>query len=176
MPSHYGSPHNPMVVGTHGLAVQTLLRSVVLAGLGSLAVAPLVGVPRPADAAPVRHSGGIGTATASVVNFSEAARSPDAKTPVPVDPRIDEFHRRARPALPSRPTSGSRRVPPVAAAPHLAPIVSSNFDGISQMGPCGGCGVPPDPKPPPAAPRSSSWSIHSSRSQTPTAPSSVAAA
>src|SRR5438477_64161 len=145
MPSHYGSPHNPMVVGIHGLAVQTLLRSVVLAGLGSLAVAPLVGVPRPADAAPVRHSGGIGTATASVVNFNEAARSPDAKTPVPVDPRIDEFHRRARPGLPSRPTSGSRKVPPVAAAPHLAPIVSSNFDGISQMGPCGGCGVPPDP-------------------------------
>jgi PASTA domain len=145
MPSHYGSPHNPMVVGTHGLAVRTLLRSVVLAGLGSLAVAPLVDVPRPADAAPVRHSGGMGTAAASVVNFSEAARSPDAKTPPAVDPRIAEFHRRARPTLPSRPTSGSRKMPPAAAAPHLVPVVSSNFDGISQVGPCGGCGVPPDP-------------------------------
>jgi len=134
-----------MVVGTHGLAARTLLRSVVLAGLGSLAVAPLVDVARPAAAAPVRHSGGIGTATASVVNFSEAARSPDAKTPPPFDPRIAEFHRRARPALPSRPTSGSRKVPPAAAAPHLAPVVSSNFDGIDQTGPCGGCGVPPDP-------------------------------
>src|SRR5205807_2721187 len=82
MPSHYGSPHNPMVVGIHGLAVQTLLRSVVLAGLGSLAVAPLVGVPRPADAAPVRHSGGIGTATASVVNFrgSQVPRRQNAGT------------------------------------------------------------------------------------------------
>ena len=173
MPSHYGSPHNPMVVGTHGLAARTLLRSVVLAGLGSLAVAPLVDVARPAAAAPVRHSGGIGTATASVVNFSEAARSPDAKTPPPFDPRIAEFHRRARPALPSRPTSGSRKVPPEAAAPHLAPVVSSNFDGIDQTGPCGGCGVPPDPN---AATTGTEIVELSSRSQTRTAPSSVAAA
>jgi hypothetical protein len=89
----------------------------------------------------VHGSDGVGTATASVVNLSEAARSPDARTLPPVDPRIAEFHRRSRPALPSRPTSGSRKVPAAAAAPHLAPVVSSNFDGISQVGP----GFPPDP-------------------------------
>ena len=86
MPSHCGSPHNPMVVGTHGLAVQTLLRSVVLAGVGWLAIAALVDVARPAAAAPARRSGGVGIATASVVDFSEAANSPDARTPPPANP------------------------------------------------------------------------------------------
>src|SRR5689334_10027964 len=103
MPSHYESPLNPVIAGTHGPAARMVLRSVVLAGLGSLVAAPLADVAWPAAAASVAPSGGTGTATASVVNFSEAASSPDARTPPPPDPRIEEFHRRARPALPSRP-------------------------------------------------------------------------
>jgi len=122
-----------------------LLRSVVLAGLGWVAVAALVDVARPAAAGPVQHSGGAGTGTASAVDFSEAARSPDARTLPPPNPRLEEFHRRVRPPLPSRPTSGTRKVPHAVAAPHLAPPVSSNFDGIGQLGGCGNCGVPPDP-------------------------------
>jgi hypothetical protein len=141
MLSHYGGPDNPVVIGTRGRAVRTLLRSVVLGGVGWLAIAALVDVARPAAAAHVRRSGGVGTATASVVNFSEAARSPDARTPPPVNPRIEEFHRRTRPARPSRPTSGTRKVPPAAAAPHLAPVVFSSFDGISQEM----RNAPPDP-------------------------------
>jgi hypothetical protein len=124
--------------------VRTLLRSVVLAGVGWLAIAVLVDVVRPAAAAPARRSGGIGIATASVVDFSEAANSPDARTPPPANPRIAAFERREHPTLPSRPTSGTRKVPPGAAAPRLAPAVSSSFDGISEAG-CSGCGVPPDP-------------------------------
>jgi hypothetical protein len=135
------NPDTPAVAGKHGLAVRTWLRSVVLAGVGWLVIAAMVDVAPPAAAAHVRRSGGVGTGTGSVVNFSEAARSPDARTPPPVDPRLEEFRRRTRPARPSRPTSGTRKVPPAAAAP-LALTVSSNFDGISQ---CGGCGVPPDP-------------------------------
>jgi PASTA domain len=134
------NPDTLAVAGTHGLTARTL-RSVVLAGVGWLAIAALVDVAPPAAAAHARRSGGVGTATASVVNFSEAAKSPDARTPPPVDPRLEEFRRRTRPTRPSRPTSGAREVPPAAAAP-LAVTVSSNFDGISQ---CGGCGVPPDP-------------------------------
>ena len=145
MPSHYGSPDNPMVVGTRGHALRMLLRSVVLAGLGWVAVAALVDVAQPAAAGPVQHSGGAGTGTASAVDFSEAARSPDARTLPPPNPRLEEFHRRVRPPLPSRPTSGTRKVPHAVAAPHLAPPVSSNFDGIGQLGGCGNCGVPPDP-------------------------------
>src|SRR5260370_15526132 len=133
MPSHYGSPHNPMVVGTHGLAARTLLRSVVLAGLGSLAVAPLVDVARPAAAAPVRHSGGIGTATASVVNFSEAARSPDAKTPPPFDPRIAEFHRRAPPPPPTPPPPRRPQRPPAPAAPPPPPLLSLHLARLRQQ-------------------------------------------
>jgi hypothetical protein len=133
-------PDTPAVARTHGLTARTL-RSVVLAGVGSLAIAALVDVAPPAAAAHARRSGGVGTATGSVVNFSEAAKSPDARKPTPVDPRLEEFRRRTRPARPSRPTSGARKLPPAAAAP-LALTVSSNFDGISQ---CGGCGVPPDP-------------------------------
>jgi hypothetical protein len=135
------NPDTPAVAGTHGLAVRTLLRYVVLAGVGWLAIAALVDVARPAAAAPLRRSGGVGTATSSVVNFSEAARSPDARTPPPVNPRIEEFYRRAWPARPSRPTSGTRKVPPAAAAPHLAVTVLSSFDGISQDG----FNPPPDP-------------------------------
>ena len=134
----------PAIVGTHGLTVRTLLRSVVLAGVGWLAIAALVDVVRPAVAAPARRSGGVGIATASVVDFSEAANSPDARTPPPANPRIAAFERREHPTLPSRPTSGTRKVPPGAAAPRLAPAVSSSFDGISEAG-CSGCGVPPDP-------------------------------
>jgi hypothetical protein len=145
MSSHYGSPDNPVVVGAHGHAVRMLLRSVVLAGIGWLAVAALVDVARPAVAEPVRHSGAVGTGTASAVNLGEAARSPDAKTLPPPNPRLEEFHRRARPPLPSRPTSGTRKAPHAVAAPHVAPPISSNFDGISQLGGCGSCGVPPDP-------------------------------
>jgi hypothetical protein len=124
--------------------VRALLRSVVLAGVGWLAIAVLVDVARPAAAAPVRRSSGIGTATASVVDFSEAANSPDARTPPPANPRIAAFERREHPTLPSRPTSGTRKVPPGAAVPRLAPAVASTFDGISEAG-CSGCGVPPDP-------------------------------
>ena len=134
----------PAIVGTHGLTVRTLLRSVVLAGVGWLAIAALVDVARPAAAAPARRSGGVGIANASVVDFSEAANSPDARTPPPANPRIAAFERREHPTLPSRPTSGTRKVPPGAAAPRLAPAVSSSFDGISEAG-CSGCGVPPDP-------------------------------
>ncbi len=134
----------PAIVGTHGLTVRTLLRSVALAGVGWLAIAALVDVVRPAVAAPARRSGGVGIATASVVDFSEAANSPDARTPPPANPRIAAFERREHPTLPSRPTSGTRKVPPGAAAPRLAPAVSSSFDGISEAG-CSGCGVPPDP-------------------------------
>jgi len=171
-----GNPATPAVAGTHRLARKSL-RSVVFAGVGCLAIVALANVARPAAVTDIQRSAGGGSGSASIVDFSEAARSPDAKTPVPVDPRIDEFHRRARPGLPSRPTSGSRKVPPVAAAPHLAPIVSSNFDGISQMGPCGGCGVPPDPN----AATSGTEIVELVNtfiqvSQTPTAPSSVAAA
>ena len=126
------NPDTRAVAGTHGLAVRTLLRSVVLAGVGWLAIAGLVDVARPAAAAPVRRSGGIGTGTPSVVDFSEAARSPDARTPPPANPRIEEFQRRSPATLPSRPTSGTRKVPPAAAVPHLAPTVASNFDGISE--------------------------------------------
>ena len=133
----------PAIVGTHGLTVRTLLRSVALAGVGWLAIAALVDVVRPAVAAPARRSGGVGIATASVVDFSEAANSPDARTPPPANPRIAAFERREHPTLPSRPTSGTRKVPPGAAAPRLAPAVSSSFDGISEAG-CSGCGVPPD--------------------------------
>jgi len=119
-----------------------LVRSVVLAGLGLVAVAALVDVAQPAAAGPVQHSGGAGTGTTSAVDFSEAARSPDARTLPPPNPRLEEFHRRVRPPLPSRPTSGTRKVPHAVAAPHLAPPVSSNFDGIGQLGGCGSCGVP----------------------------------
>jgi hypothetical protein len=118
--------------------------AVLLAGVGWLAIAVLVDVAQPAAAAPVRRSSGIGTATASVVDFSEAANSPDARTPPPANPRIAAFERREHPTLPSRPTSGTRKVPPGAAVPRLAPAVASTFDGISEAG-CSGCGVPPDP-------------------------------
>ena len=139
------NPDTRALAGMHGLAVRALLRSVLLAGVGWLAIAVLVDVARPAAAAPVRRSSGIVTGTASVVDFSEAANTPDARTPPPANPRIAAFERREHPTLPSRPTSGTRKVPPGAAVPHLAPAVASNFDGISQLGGCGSCGVPPDP-------------------------------
>jgi hypothetical protein len=125
-----------------GLVVRTLWRILVLAGIGWLVIAALVDVARPAAAAPVRRSGGVGTATPSVVDFTEAAMSPEARTPPPINPRIAEFYRRARPPLPSRPTSGTRKVPPAAAVPRVAPAVSSSFDGITESG-CTGCGVQP---------------------------------
>jgi PASTA domain len=133
----------PAIAGTHRFAL-TLLRSVVLGGVGCLAIAALVNVARPAAVSDVQRSAGGGSGTSSIVDFSEAARSPDARTPPPVNPRIDEFQRRTRPVRPSRPTSGSREVPPATAAPHLALTVNSNFDGISEVA-CPGCGVPPDP-------------------------------
>jgi hypothetical protein len=137
------NPATPAVASTHGL-VRTLLRSVVLGGVGCLAIAALVDVARPEAVTDVQRSGGVGTGTASIVDFSEAAKSPDARTPPPVNPRIEEFHRRTGPTRISRPTSGTREMPPAAAAPHLALTVNSNFDGISEVG-CVGCGVPPDP-------------------------------
>jgi hypothetical protein len=137
-------PNTPTAASTYRFVVRTLLRSLLLGGVGCLAIAVLVDVARPAAAAKARRAGGVGTATASVVNFSEAARSPDARTAPPANPRIEEFYRRTRPVRPSRPTSGAREVPPTAAAPQVAPTVSSNFDGISEAA-CGTCGVPPDP-------------------------------
>jgi len=114
--------------------MQRLLAS---AAVGLLAAAALAVVPAP-PASAVPASGG-GTATASTVDLSQAARSPDATTPPPVA----AFHRPAGTALPSRPTSG-HRPGTGAAAPNLAPSVTSNFDGINQATGCGGC-QPPDP-------------------------------
>jgi hypothetical protein len=79
----------------------SLLGGAAAAVLCWLAIAVLVDVARPAAAAPVRRSSGIGTATASVVDFSEAANSPDARTPPPPNPRIAAFERREHPSLPS---------------------------------------------------------------------------
>ena len=143
MRDHSRSPDRPTVIGTQGLAGRRLWRYLVLAGVGWLAMAALLDVTRPAAAAPARRSGGVGVSTVSVVDFSEAAKSPDARTPPPPTLREEEFHRRARPRLPSRPTSGARKVPPRAGAPTVAPAISSSFDGLSEA--CPGCGVPPDP-------------------------------
>src|SRR5258708_21940438 len=77
-----------------------------------LAIAVLVDVARPAAAAPVRRSSGIGTATASVVDFSEAANSPDARTPPPANPRIAAFERREHPPPPSPPPPRTPNAPP----------------------------------------------------------------
>src|SRR5215831_3439759 len=177
MPSHYGSPDNPMVVGTRGHALRMLLRSVVLAGLGWVAVAALVDVARPAAAGPVQHSGGAGTGTASAVDFSEAARSPDARTLPPPNPRLEEFHRRVRPPLPSRPTSGTRARCRMRWQRRTSRLLSpATSTASASWGDAAAATYRPTPTPPPAAPRSSSWSIRSSRSQTPPAPSCVAAA
>jgi hypothetical protein len=143
MRDHFRSPDRPTVIGTQGLAGRRLWRYLVLAGVGWLAIAGLLDVTRPAAAAPARRSGGVGVSTVSVVDFSEAAKSPDARTPPPPTLREEEFHRRSRPRLPSRPTSGARKVPPRAGAPTVAPAISSSFDGLSEA--CPGCGVPPDP-------------------------------
>ena len=143
MRNHSGSSDSSAVVGMHVPAVRRLLRYVSLACVGWLALAALPDVARPAAAAPVRRSGGVGVSTVSVVDFSEAAKSPEARTAPPPNPREEEFHRRARPRLPSRPTSGARKVPPRAGAPKVAPAVSSSFDGLNES--CSGCGVPPDP-------------------------------
>jgi hypothetical protein len=143
MRRYSGTPDPLAVVDTQALAVQRLLRYVALVGVALLAIAGLLDVTRPAAAAPVRRSGGVGVSTVSVIDFSEAAKSPDARTPPPPNPREEEFHRRARPRLPSRRTSGARKVPPAAAIPFIAPAVSSSFDGLTES--CSGCGVPPDP-------------------------------
>jgi PASTA domain len=141
---HYSGTPDPLaVVDTQALAVQRLLRYVALVGVALLAIAGLLDVTRPAAAAPARRSGGVGVSTVSVIDFSEAAKSPDARTPPPPNPREEEFHRRTRPRLPSRRTSGARKVPPAAAIPFIAPAVSSTFDGLTES--CSGCGVPPDP-------------------------------
>jgi PASTA domain-containing protein len=143
MRRYSGTPDPLAVVDTQALAVQRLLRYVALVGVALLAIAGLLDVTRPAAAAPARRSGGVGVSTVSVIDFSEAAKSPDARTPPPPNPREEEFHRRTRPRLPSRRTSGARKVPPAAAIPFIAPAVSSTFDGLTES--CSGCGVPPDP-------------------------------
>src|SRR5439155_3867055 len=143
MRDHSRSPDRPTVIGTQALTGRGLWRYLVLAGVGWLAIAGLLDVTRPAAAAPARRSGGVGVSTVSVVDFSEAAKSPEARIPPPPNPREEEFHRRARPRLPSQPTSGARKVPPRAGAPTVAPAISSSFDGLSEA--CPGCGVPPDP-------------------------------
>ena len=51
------NPATAAVASTHGL-VRTLLRSVVLGGVGCLAIAALVDVARPEAATDVRGSGG----------------------------------------------------------------------------------------------------------------------
>ena len=143
MRNHSGSPHCSAVVGLHALAMLRRLRYVILASVGWLAIAAFVDVARPAAAAPARRSGGVGVSTVSVVDFSEAAKAPDARMAPPPNPRIEEFHRRAGPRLPSRPTTGARKVPPPAGPPKVAPAISSSFDGLTES--CSGCGVPPDP-------------------------------
>ena len=143
MRNHSGSPHCSAVVGLHALAMLRRLRYVILASVGWLAIAAFVDVARPAAAAPARRSGGVGVSTVSVVDFSEAAKAPDARMAPPPNPRIEEFHRRAGPRLPSQPTTGARKVPPPAGPPKVAPAISSSFDGLTES--CSGCGVPPDP-------------------------------
>src|SRR5215472_7776449 len=143
MRNHSGSPHCSAVVGLHALAMLRRLRYVILASVGWLAIAAFVDVARPAAAAPARRSGGVGVSTVSVVDFSEAAKAPDARMAPPPNPRIEEFHRRAGPRLPSQPTTGARKVPPPAGPPKVAPAISSSFDGLTES--CSGCGAPPDP-------------------------------
>jgi hypothetical protein len=165
------NPDTPAAVGKHGLAVRALLRSVLLAGVGWLAIAVLVDVVRPAAAAPVWRSSGIGTATSS------------AKQPTPPTP--ERRHR----LIPGSPSSSGGPIPPCHLDRHPAPArcrrerpyrasrlrspapltASARRDAV-------GAAYPRTLTPPPAAPRSSSWSIRSSRSQTRPASSCVAAA
>src|SRR5947199_8772336 len=128
MRDHSRSPDRPTVIGTQALTGRGLWRYLVLAGVGWLAIAGLLDVTRPAAAAPARRSGGVGVSTVSVVDFSEAAKSPEARIPPPPNPREEQFHRRARPRLPSRATSGARKMPPTASAPTAAPAVTNSFD------------------------------------------------
>ncbi len=91
-----------------------------------------------------------GSGDAVRVNFAEAAKSPDART-VPATNR-PVFDRGTEPALPSKPTSGTRKQ---AAAPAAGPqaslirpcnvaIFPCSFDGVVQDN-CASCGLPPDP-------------------------------
>jgi PASTA domain-containing protein len=135
-------PTNHPVPDPRGRVRRALFRGAALAGAGLLTITALVQVASPAAAAPVPSPGG-GSATASTVNFGAAARSPGATALPPVDRRVAEFRQRARVDLPARPASGHRPGAP-AAAPRLAPSITSNFDGINQATGCGSC-QPPDP-------------------------------
>ena len=63
MRNYSGTPNALAVVGTQALVVRRLLRYVALVGVGWLAIAALSDVARPAAAAPVRRSGGVGVST-----------------------------------------------------------------------------------------------------------------
>ncbi len=63
MRNYSGTPDALAVVGTQALVVRRLLRYVALVGVGWLAIAALSDVARPAAAAPVRRSGGVGVST-----------------------------------------------------------------------------------------------------------------
>jgi len=94
-----------------------------------------------------------GSGAALRVNFTEAAKSADARTR-PTNPGQVEFDRRDPPALPSKPTSGTRKQAPTAgfATPQESRIRPCNiavlpcsFDGVVQDN-CDSCvNAPPDP-------------------------------
>jgi hypothetical protein len=101
----------------------------------------------PVAAAPAHRGGGTGSASASVVNFREAAALPGGATPFAAPataPAVEDPS-----SLPRKPTVGHR--PGLSAgaqafpapAPAVAPAVVANFDGTNQTV-CGGC-QPPDP-------------------------------
>jgi hypothetical protein len=129
-----------------------LFRPVALTAVGLLTLAALVGVSSPATASRVARSAGAGNATATVVNFREAAGSPDATTAAPISPGLAEFQRRRQSLLPARSAAENGRAvtgttKPVVAAdavvtPNTAPHISSNFDGINQNVGCSFCTVP----------------------------------
>src|SRR5260370_22055588 len=85
-----------------------------------------------------------GTGGALRENFAEAAKSPDART-LPANHEV--FDPGTEPAVPSRPTTGTRKQAPVATpqALRIRPcdiaIFPCPFDGLSQ----GTFGSPPDP-------------------------------
>ena len=85
-----------------------------------------------------------GTGSALHINFAEAAKSPDART---LPPNHEVFDPGTEPAVPSRPTTGTRKQAPVATpqALRIRPcdiaIFPCPFDGVAQ----GTFGSPPDP-------------------------------
>src|SRR5215472_10207925 len=74
-----------------------------------------------------------GTGGALRVNFAEAAKSPDART-LPANHEV--LDPGTEPEVPSRPTTGTRKQPPVATPqalrirPCVGPLVLCPFDGV----------------------------------------------